>query len=371
MENEIHYIFFATTMEQSLGGIARSVPRLAKSVAELGREVTLICPEPQFPTYSAGELFPVNVLSANSSTGVKHLLKKTLSDAKGRRVLYHVGIWSPWNHFVVKEARRRGVPIVGSPRSMLDPWALRYRSLKKWIAWRSYARRDIEFAIAIHATADIEAAYVKDLLGKNAPVFVAANGVDLPPNVEAAPKKQKRVLLISRLHPKKGIEDLIEAFGELAPDDWELVIAGNDDTGCLSNYKQLAAMKKNRQQIQFLGELTDLEKWPLYASADLFVLPSYSENFGIVVAEALGCGKPVLISNQVNIWREIEASGAGFVEDDTLEGCKRLLLSWSELANPDRTKMQDQAKLCFENNFRVESSVATILEILRNIKHAQ
>ena len=177
------------------------------------------------------------------------------------------------------------------------------------------------------------------------------------------------VLFLSRINWKKGLDRLVKAW-RLVP-DMNLIIAGNDEENYRVEIERLAQSEGVADRIRFIGPAHGHDKWLLYKNAQLFVLPSYSENFGIVVAEALGCGKPVLISNQVNIWREIEASGAGFVEDDTLEGCKRLLLSWSELANPDRTKMQDQAKLCFENNFRVESSVATILEILRNIKHAQ
>jgi glycosyltransferase involved in cell wall biosynthesis len=121
------------------------------------------------------------------------------------------------------------------------------------------------------------------------------------------------MLFLSRIHEKKGIIDLIHAFGSLGQDDWELVIAGNDDGGHESRCRALAAQQPNSDRIQFIGSVSDADKWAVYESADLFVLPSYSENFGIVVGEALGSGVPVLTTSATP-WAEFASGSASEAE---------------------------------------------------------
>ena len=107
-------------------------------------------------------------------------------------------------------------------------------------------------------------------------------------------------------------------------------------------------------------------KWGAYYGCDAFILPSHQENFGIVVAEALGCGKAVLISDQVNIWREIKKTGTGLVAEDTEEGTKRLLMNWLQISPEVKERMEKAAKICFAEHFRVEASAERILQVLQS-----
>ena len=109
-------------------------------------------------------------------------------------------------------------------------------------------------------------------------------------------------------------------------------------------------------------------KWGAFYAAEVFCLPSHQENFGIVVAEALACGKPVLISNKVNIWREIEADGAGLVADDTLVGTGELLQRWLNMRTEDFAAMKSKTIPCFQTRFHVQRAAERFLEIIRESK---
>ena len=118
-------------------------------------------------------------------------------------------------------------------------------------------------------------------------------------------------------------------------------------------------------RITWTGMLSGDLKWGAFRSAEAFVLPSHQENFGIAVVEALACGTPVLISNRINIWREIIADGAGVAEDDTAEGILRLLKAWLARTPGERKKMSECARLCFNTRFRSEEAAANLLRVLR------
>lgn len=107
-------------------------------------------------------------------------------------------------------------------------------------------------------------------------------------------------------------------------------------------------------------------KWGAFTAAEAFVLPSHQENFGIAVAEALACGTPVLISNKINIWREIEADGAGLVENDDLAGTASLLKRWVAIPDGSRQTMRENARTCFANRFEIERATDSLLEVIAN-----
>jgi glycosyltransferase involved in cell wall biosynthesis len=105
-------------------------------------------------------------------------------------------------------------------------------------------------------------------------------------------------------------------------------------------------------------------KWGAYHCADAFILPSHQENFGIVVAEALSCNLPVLISNKVNIWREIENDSAGLIADDTLEGCNQLVQEWQQLSETEKDTYSVKARECFLNNFEINKAAESLISAL-------
>ena len=179
--------------------------------------------------------------------------------------------------------------------------------------------------------------------------------------------RDTRVLLfLGRLHPKKGCELLIEACGQMSPGamNLSLVLAGPDQVGWAEKLRARAEELKLAIPVIFTGMLEGDLKKSAFAAADVFLLPSHQENFGLAVVEALAAGVPVLISNRVNIWREVEADRAGMVDDDDVEGTARLLQRWISTSATERDAMRANARRCFEQRFEVRRAVASLVAIL-------
>lgn len=230
-------------------------------------------------------------------------------------VAHDHGIWLPTNHAVATCARRLGLPRVVSPRGMLDPWALRWRGTRKKLAWALYQRRDLRSADLLHATSSTEAEGFR-AQGLRAPIVVVPNGVRVPEEVGGPPEgdAEPRVLLfLSRVHPKKGLLHLVEAWAQLEAPGWELWIAGPDEEGHEAEVRSALerASRATTSTVHFLGPVTDAKRDELLARCDAFVLPTLSENFGQVVAEALAAGRPVLTTKAAP-WAGLEDYGAGW-----------------------------------------------------------
>jgi glycosyltransferase involved in cell wall biosynthesis len=237
---------------------------------------------------------------------------------------------------------------------MLDPWSLSQSRLKKrvYMLWR--LRRNLNTATALHFTSSVE----RDLtapLRLRPPAIVEPNGLDLsefetlPPAGTARRRfgvtTSRMVLFLSRLHPKKGLELLIPAFAKAKLDDTTLVLAGPDADGYQAKLEDIVARQGlPAEAVLFAGMQRGVERLSAMADADLFVLPSYQENFGIAVAEALAAGCPVLISDQVNIWQEIKAAGVGGVVAPAVEPLTGALREWMD-DSARRTEAATRAKL--------------------------
>ena len=251
--------------------------------------------------------------------------------------LVHIhGLWDLRLHKVAATCRREGVKYIIAPRGMLEPWSLHQKWLKKRLARWLYQDRDLKCAAALHATAESEAEQFRRLGFKN-PIIISPNGVNVP-NADVGNKQStlelqlktrtnadgRRALFVSRMHPKKGMLELVEAWGKLVETElenrvgvgeWccELVYTVSGELEREYEAKVKARVNELGLQDQFIftGALNDDEKWKAYARADLFVLPTYSENFGIVVAEALWAGVPV-ITTKGTPWHELETCKAGW-----------------------------------------------------------
>ena len=232
------------------------------------------------------------------------------------------GLWNMGLHRCAVICRRWKIPYVIAPRGMLEPWSLQQKWLKKRIARWLYQDRDLKCAAALHATAESEAEQFKKL-GLHNPVIVSPNGVNVPKFLEPrnTQNARKRILFVSRMHPKKGVMELVEAWNalkftthnsQLANWTCELVYTVSGETEKEYEAKVRATVKGLGLDGQFIftGALNDDEKWKAYARAYLFVLPTYSENFGIVVAEALWAGVPV-ITTKGTPWGELETAKCG------------------------------------------------------------
>jgi glycosyltransferase involved in cell wall biosynthesis len=176
------------------------------------------------------------------------------------------------------------------------------------------------------------------------------------------------LLFLSRLHAKKGCDLLIHAFANIAAahPELDLVMAGPDQSGWQAELEGIARVRGVAERVHWAGMIEGDLKWGAFRACEAFALTSHSENFGIVVAEALACSRPVLISDKVNLWREVAAAGAGLVEPDTQDGSDRLLGRFLALSDAEKAAMAANARACFERHFRMESAAANVVELMRS-----
>jgi glycosyltransferase involved in cell wall biosynthesis len=269
---------------------------------------------------------------------------------------------------------------------MLDPWFKRtypFKHLKKWLYWPWADYRVLRDARAVLFTSEEERLQARQSFWLyRAEEQVVAYGTSAPPDNAAELRelflakhpelRGRRILLfLGRIHVKKGCDLLIQAFAGVAAAEpnLHLIIAGPDQTGWANRLKELARDLGVAERVSFPGMLRDEMKWGAFYSAEAFVLPSHQENFGIAVAEALGCGVPALISDKVNIWREILSREAGLVAPDTLPGTSRLLSEWLSLTGAQREAMGERARELFRRHFTVDAMAASLLEVVA--RHAR
>jgi glycosyltransferase involved in cell wall biosynthesis len=239
-------------------------------------------------------------------------------DPKGIDLLHDHGLWLASNHSVALFASRHGIPRMVSPRGMLEPWALNHRKWKKRLAWWLYQRGDLLTASALHATAPSEEAQFRKL-GLKMPVFVVPNGVEgkieklkaKDKNQITTHPNQKTALFLGRIHPKKGLPLLVKAWARVRPQGWKMRVIGPDELGHRAEIAGMIHAAGLDDDWSLEGEVSDAAKWEIYGAADLFILPTHSENFGISVAEALAAGLPVITTTGAP-WSGLEEHRCGW-----------------------------------------------------------
>jgi len=267
---------------------------------------------------------------------------------------------------------------------MLDPWSKRrypLKHIKKWLYWPWAEYRVLRDAQAVLFTSEDERMLARQSFWLYQCREAVVRYGTAAPSGDLEAQKQvflarhpelrgKRLLLfMGRIHPKKGCDLLIEGFARVLGCDsnWRMVMAGPDQMGWQKRLIELARTVGVVGRICWTGMLTGDLKWGLLRSAEVLALPSHSENFGIVVAEALACGLPVLISNRVNIWREIVEDKAGLVASDTLEGTERLIRNWIDLSADDRSQMRERARQCFFDRFEIQQAASALVEVVSSL----
>ncbi|MDD5460859.1 MAG: glycosyltransferase [Methylococcales bacterium] len=291
------------------------------------------------------------------------------------------GLWQYHSFAVWRALAGTDTPYFVFTHGMLDPWFKRaypLKHLKKWLYWPWAEYRVLRDADAVIFTCEEERLLARQSFWLyHVNEAVTAFGTSSPPDNSEELSKQffsvypqlqgkRLILFLSRIHEKKGCDLLLEAFAQVAKthERLHLVMAGPDQTGWTNTLKAQAVRLCISDCITWAGMLQGDMKWGAFYASEVFCLPSHQENFGIVVAEALACGKPVLISNKVNIWREIEEDGAGFIDDDTVEGTVRNLKQWLALDSKKKAAMNERAKNCFKSRFHIQRAAERLLEII-------
>jgi glycosyltransferase involved in cell wall biosynthesis len=377
------------TLNPAHGGPTESVKQSSASLTRRGHHVEIITLDAPGDPWVRD--FPVMVHAVGPGRGSYGYAARFSPWIRERHAHYDAviahGIWQYSSFGVWRALRGTATPYFVFPHGMLDPWFKRtypLKHLKKLAYWPWAEYRVLRDAGAVLFTSEEERRLARESFWlyrcreRVVNYGTAAPEIDLSLSrndfLQAFPHlRGKRFLLfLGRLHEKKGCEILIEALSgvrrAMGPEEApHLVMAGPcADEEYLRRLKNLAGADSRNSPVTFTGMLAGAEKWGAFSAAEAFILPSHQENFGIAVAEALACGTPVLISNKVNIWREIEADGAGYVDNDDLAGTAALLKRWIATEPSVRAAMKEKAKECFARRFEIERATDSLLAVIGN-----
>lgn len=293
------------------------------------------------------------------------------------------GLWQYMGFAAWRALRNHGPGYHVFTHGMLDPWFKRrypLKHLKKWLYWPWGEYRVLRDAKAVLFTCDEERLLARQSFWLyRCKEAISSYGAAEPPQdenghlstlfLERWPelRGQRLALFLGRIHEKKGCDLLIEAFARIsaAHPDVRLVMAGPDADGWASALQDRARQLGLANRITWTGMLTGDLKWGAFYASEVFCLPSHQENFGVAVAEALACGRPVLVSNKVNIWREIEQDGAGWVAADTLDGTVSTLARWLDASPHQVETMRNAARQSFSQRFRIATVAANLVKIFQ------
>jgi glycosyltransferase involved in cell wall biosynthesis len=368
------------TLDPSTGGVARAVITLSHALVTLGHSVEIVTLDEPDATWLQKIQIPVHPLTAGLTS--YRYSKKLLpwlrkNGGSYHRVVVH-GIWQYLSFAAWRRYAGTEIPYYVFPHGMLDPWFKRtfpLKHLKKWLYWPWADYRVLRDARAVIFTSEEEGQEArKSFWLYRARETISPLGVEAPASRDTAlenvflakfPELRSMpfLLFLGRLHPKKGCDLLIDALAGTTKTDLTLVLAGPDQIGWEKELRTRAASLGDR--IIFPGMLEGEMKRDAFIAADAFILPSHQENFGMSVAEALSFGAPVLISNRVNIWREIDADRAGYVENDDLKGTLRLIERWLNTNEAERATMRENARRCFQSRFEINRAAASLVRVLQ------
>lgn len=411
-------------MDPVTGGVCQAVRTMITSLHALGSASTVVSLDPPDASFLAEDPFPTIALGPGRGPWCygSRLVPWLVENMGQYDALIVHGLWLYHTYAVRKsfhlyqrslhenaKEKASSPKVFIMPHGMLDPYfqqaaGRKLKALRNWIYWKLVEGKVVNEVSGLLFTCEEERrlALLPFHPYKPKNQVIIGLGVEAPPPytesmrkafAEKCPYQHENgyVLFLGRIHNKKGIDILLTAYEKLiiklkqAADVSSLTaIEHNERSFKMKQFPKLviagpgldSAFGQNIQQsiaespelmdmVICTGMLTGDAKWGAFYGCEAFVLPSHQENFGIAVVEAMACAKPVLISDKVNIWREIAAAGAGFVQEDTALGTQELLECWWSLPKEQRTEMGKQAERCYKNTFSIGPSAKHLLEAVR------
>ncbi|MDT0686054.1 glycosyltransferase [Autumnicola psychrophila] len=371
-------------MDPELGGVCKAIRTITRVGAEnniIHEVVSLDDPDSDFIKTDPFKIYSLgpaeNIWNYNNDLNL--WLNKNIFQYK--LVIVH-GLWLYPSYVIQKifKNNKKTMPAYYvMPHGMLDPYfqkaeGRKLKAYRNWLYWKMIENKTVSNATGLLFTCEEE----KELASKSFEPYtpkkeiVIGLGVESPPDYEISMAHafykicpdvidHPYILFLSRINEKKGLINLLKAYIKIHEESNssnklpKLVIAG---PGMDSNYgiglKHLInEHPKISKKVKFVGMIKDRQKWGAFYHSQAFILPSHQENFGIAIVEALACSKPVLISDKVNIWREIEDANAGIVEDDSEEGCYNLLKKWISKSTKEKESYSQNALKCYSENFNM------------------
>jgi glycosyltransferase involved in cell wall biosynthesis len=377
------------TLDPSVGGVAPAVLSLSRGLAQRGHKIDIVTLDDAAAPWLADVDLAVHALGAGSTryrySPVLLPWLRTHGESYDRVIVN--GLWQYMSFAAWRCFHGTTTPYFVFPHGMLDPWFKRtfpVKHLKKWLYWPWSEYRVLRDAAAVVFTSEEERIQARESFWLyRCHEEVSPLGLEPPSPVSSRAQeaflarypqlRDTRILLfLGRLHPKKGCDILIDALPRNSDPEnvISLVLAGPDQVGWEKYLRARVAHLDIAPRIVFTGMLEGEMKQGALASADAFILPSHQENFGMSVVEALAVGLPVLISERVNIWREIDADHAGYVESDDLRGTTRLIERWMATPSAEREMMRANARKCFVRRFEIGHAVESLLRVLNRPRAA-
>jgi len=352
-------------IDEDATGPAYSVPALCSALADLGDDVFLH--SLGSPIKGSGEYRSCSYprLPFLSKLGFSPKMSEGLREAAGETTVMHThGLWMMPNLYPAQVARTEGIPVVLSPRGMMDRWAWQHHRWRKRAMWWAGQARAVRSAACLHATAPCELEYVREL-GISAPVAVVPNGVTIPDanSIRKRAGSQRTLLFLARVHRKKGVDILLRAWRNIQERfaDWQLVIVGPDDGGWLPRMKVLAA-EIGARRVSFEGKIPQSEKCRYFASSELYVLPTHNENWGVSVAEALAHGLPAVVSRGAP-WSGLESNGCGWWIENNVETLTSTLRTALALSPDELASRGASGRRWVEESFSWQSVAQTMRQV--------
>ena len=341
-------VFSVGSLSQADGGPSRSVSSLCRAVIGAGARAEIVTCRSDGPRIETPESVPVHEARYHSpmlrsiwGAPFRRALERRVRE-QATHIIHDNGLWLQTNHATARVARRMSVALVISPRGMLEPWSLAQGGVKKKAAWRLFQKSDLDGAAVLHATSAVEADNLRRL-GLRQPIAIIPNGIESPGVAQAARRARgaadtRNALFLSRLHPGKGLLDLVAAWARIRPVGWRVIVAGPDHEGHKAVVLQAIERAGLSHAFDFVGPVDGASKRQVFERADLFVLPTASENFGLAIGEALAAGLPV-ITTWGAPWGGLEQRRCGWWIEHGVEPLVGALQQAMALTDDERAAM--------------------------------